>query len=76
MKKTLKSITIVQDTGDVPMLMRRYRVWLEDEMEEEGGFWWNCMMDENQCLFNPNYPDEERDTLQWYIENGYKVEEI
>jgi len=76
MKKTLKSITIVQDTGDVPMLMRRYRVWLEDEMEEEGGFWWKCMMDENQCLFDPNYQDEERDTLQWYIENGYKVEEL
>ena len=56
--------------------MKQYRVWLEDEMEEEGGFWWNCMMDENQCLFDPNYPDEERDTLQWYIEYGYKVEQI
>ena len=76
MKKTLKSITIVQDTGDVPMLMKRYRVWLEDEMEEEGGFWWHCMMDENQCLFDPNFPDEERDTLDQYIQLGYKIEEI
>jgi hypothetical protein len=76
MKGTLKSITIVQDTGDTPMLMRRYRVWLEDSVEPEGGFWWNCMMDENGCLFNPNYPNEDRDTLQWYIDNGYKVEQL
>ena len=54
----------------------RYRVWLEDEMEEEGGLWWNCMMDHNGCLFDPKYPDEERDTLQWFIEHGYKVEEL
>jgi hypothetical protein len=56
--------------------MRRFRVWLEDEMEEEGGFWWNCVMDQNQCLFDPNFQDEERDTLQWYIDHGYKVEEL
>jgi hypothetical protein len=45
-------------------------------MEEEGGCWWNCMMDENACLFDPKYPNEERDTLQWYINHGYKVEEL
>lgn len=76
MKKTLKSITIVQDTGDTPMLMKRFRVWLEDSVEPDGGFWWHCMMDENGCLFDPNHPDRERDTLQWYIDHGYKVEEI
>ena len=76
MKKTLKSITIVQDTGDVPMLMKRYRVWLDDSVEPEGGRWWHCMMDENQCLFDPNFPDEERDTLDQYIQWGYKIEEI
>ncbi len=69
-------ITIANYTAETHPLMRRYRVWLEDEMEEEGGCWWNCMMDENQCLFDPNYPDEERDTLQWYINHGYKVEEL
>ena len=56
--------------------MKKYRVWLEDEMEEEGGCWWNCLMDENQCLYDENYPDEERDTLNWYIENEYQVEEL
>jgi hypothetical protein len=55
---------------------KKYRVWLEDEMEEEGGYWWNCLMDENQCLYDENYPDEERDTLNWYIENEYQVEEL
>ena len=54
----------------------RYRIWLEDEMEEEGGSWWNCMMDKNGYLFDPKYPNEERDTLQWYINHGYKVEEL
>lgn len=69
-------ITFAPYTDETHPLMRRYRVWLEDEMEEEGGFWWNCMMDENGCLFDPNYPNEERDTLQWYIDHGYKVEEL
>ena len=69
-------ITIANYTGEPHPLMRRYRVWLEDSVEPEGGFWWNCVMDENQCLFDPNYPNEERDTLQWYIDNKYKVEEL
>ena len=53
-----------------------YRVWLEDSVETEGGSWWYCMMDENGCLYDPNYLDEERDTLEWFIDNGYKVEQI
>lgn len=69
-------ITIANYTKEPHPLMRRYRVWLEDSVEPEGGFWWNCVMDENQCLFDPNFPNEERDTLQWYIDNGYKVEEL
>jgi hypothetical protein len=69
-------ITIANYTNEAHPLMRRFRVWLEDSVEPEGGFWWNCLMDENQCLFDPNYPDEERDTLQWYIDNNYKVEEL
>ena len=76
MKKTLKSITIVQDTGETPLLMRRYRVWLEDSVEPEGGTWWYCMMDENGCLFDPKYPDDERDTLDQYMAWGYKIEEL
>jgi hypothetical protein len=69
-------ITIANYTAEPHPLMRRYRVWLEDSVEPEGGFWWNCVMDENQCLFDPNFPNEERDTLQWYIDNNYKVEEL
>jgi hypothetical protein len=69
-------ITIANYTNETHPLMRRYRVWLEDSVEPEGGFWWNCVMDENQCLFDPNFSNEERDTLQWYIDNGYKVEEL
>jgi hypothetical protein len=69
-------ITFGNITDEPHPLMRRFRVWLIDEVEEEGGSWWNCVMDENQCLFDPNYPDEERDTLQWYIDHGYKVEEL
>ena len=76
MKETLKNIYIVSDTGDTPMLMRRYRVWLEDSVEPEGGCWWYCYVDENGCLYDPNYPDEERDTIEWYIKNEYKVEQI
>jgi hypothetical protein len=69
-------ITIANYTKEPHPLMRRFRVWLEDSVEPEGGFWWNCVMDENQCLFDPNFPNEERDTLQWYNDHGYKVEEI
>jgi hypothetical protein len=69
-------ITIANYTKEPHPLMRRYRVWLEDSVEPEGGFWWNCVMDENQCLFDPNFPNEERDTLRCYIDNNYKVEKI
>jgi hypothetical protein len=69
-------ITIANYTKEPHPLMRRFRVWLEDSVEPEGGFWWNCVLDQNKCLFDPNYPNEERDTLQWYIDNNYKVEEL
>jgi hypothetical protein len=69
-------ITFANITDEPHPLMRRFRVWLEDAVEEKYGFWWYCVMDENQCLFDPNFPDEERDSLQWYIDHGYKVEEL
>jgi hypothetical protein len=56
--------------------MIQYKVWLEDSCEPEGGFWWYCLLDENGYLYDENYPNEERDTIQWYIDNGYKVEEV
>jgi hypothetical protein len=56
--------------------IKKYRVWLEDAMEEELGFWWYCYLDNNKCLQDYNYPDDEPDTLQWFIDKGYKVEEV
>ena len=55
------------------MIRKQYKVWLEDSVELEGGFWWYCLLDENGCLYDENYPEEERDLLQWYIDHGYKV---
>ena len=56
--------------------MKQYRVWLEDAIEEKLGFWWYCLLDDNGCLYDQSYPNEERDTIQWYIDNDYKVEEV
>lgn len=56
--------------------MKNYRVWLEDAVEPEGGFWWYCLLDDKGYLIDPKYYDDQPDTLQWYIDNGYKVEEI
>ena len=56
--------------------MIKYRVWLEDAVEELGGFWWHCYLDKNGCLQDYDYPDENPDTVKWYIDNGYKVEKL
>jgi hypothetical protein len=53
-----------------------HKVWLEDSVEKEGGFWWYCYMDHNGCLQDEKYFDELPDKLQWYIDNKYKVEKI
>ena len=63
-----------------------HRVWLEDSVEELGGFWWYCYLDHNGCLQDEKYliflifdekcPDDLPETPQWYINNGYKVEEL
>ena len=55
---------------------KHYRVWFEDSMEEEGGYWWNAVTDQCGKLYDINHPNEERDTVQWYVDNGYKVEEV
>jgi hypothetical protein len=55
---------------------KHYRVWFPDSMEEEGGFWWNAVTDSFNRLYEINHPIEDRDTVQWYIDNGYKVEEV
>ena len=47
-------------------------------MEIEGGTWWHCYSDAHGYLRPDGYnlPAEELDTLQWYIDHGYKVEEL
>jgi hypothetical protein len=56
--------------------MKQYRVWLEDAVEEEGGFWWYCYLDHNGCLQDEKYLDDKPETPQWYIDHDYKVEEV
>lgn len=63
-------VNIFQDKSK----LTKYKVWLEDSVEELGGFWWRCYLDSNGCLQDFIYPEEDPDTLEWYIENGYKVE--
>ena len=45
-------------------------------MEEEGGYWWHCKLNNEGYLYDPGYDQEEWDTLEWYLQNGYKVEEV
>lgn len=56
--------------------MKKYRVWLVDSVEEEGGSWWYCYLTNEGTLQDYTYPDEHADTVHWYITNGYKVEEL
>ena len=55
---------------------KHYRVWFPDVMEAIGGYWWHAVTDPCGRLYDPNHPNEERDTVQWYIDNGYKIEEV
>lgn len=56
----------------------KYRVWLEDSVEPEGGTWWYCFEDANGYLRQENYNHsvDELDTLDQYIKWGYKIEQI
>ena len=55
---------------------KHYKVWFPDSMEDEGGFWWHCKLNNEGYLYDPGYDQEEWDTLEWYLQNGYKVEEV
>ena len=57
---------------------KKYRVWLEDSVELEGGTWWHCYADAHGYLRQEGYdhPVDELDTLDQYIQWGYKIEEI
>ena len=55
---------------------KHYRVWIPDIMEAIGGSWWHAVTDSCGRLYDPKHPNEDRDTVQWYIDNGYKIEEV
>jgi len=56
--------------------MKKYRVWLEDSVEPESGSWWYSYLGKDGKLHDYIYTDEQADTPQWYIDHGYKVEEV
>jgi hypothetical protein len=57
-----------------------YRMWLEDTVEPEGGIWCYMGMDDKGYLYQLNwrYTDEHDkiDTLEQYLQWGYKIQEL
>lgn len=56
-----------------------YRMWLEDTVEPEGGTWCYMATDDKNVLWqlNFNYPENANpETLEQYIEWGYKIEQL
>lgn len=56
--------------------MKKYKVWIEDNMEPELGFWWYCYLDKNGYLQDMERKDEMPDSLEWHLKHGYKVVEL
>jgi len=56
--------------------MKKYRVWLEDIVEPNGGFWWNCYLGDDGKLYDYIYTDQQADTLEWFIKHDYIIEEL
>lgn len=60
--------------------MKKYRIWLEDSVESEGGFWWICEVDKygfcHQLGFDYKGKLDQLETLQSFIDDGYKIEEL
>jgi hypothetical protein len=54
-------------------------MWLEDTVEPEGGTWCYMGADDKNFLWqlNFNYQDNEKgETLEQYLQWGYKIEEL
>ena len=79
-KKYLKSCgTHTVSGNEIRMVpLKKYRVWLSDSVESEGGTWWYCFEDARGYLRQEGYdhPVEELDTLQQYLAWGYKIEQL
>jgi len=58
---------------------RYFRIWLEDKVEPEGGTWCYMGMDEKGFLWQLNFQykyNEQPETLEQYLQWGYKIQEI
>lgn len=59
-----------------------YRIWIERTKHHEGGFWCYMGMDEDGYLWELNenreshFADKVNNTLQQYLEWGYKIEKL
>jgi len=56
-----------------------YRVWIEDNVEPESGFWCYMATDEKNFLYQLNFLYKENDqpeTLEQYLRWGYKIEQL
>ena len=55
-----------------------YRIWFADEVEPEGGLWIYYGVDKNRISYELNFDytgkKDQLDSIDWYIENGYKIE--
>jgi hypothetical protein len=54
-------------------------MWLEDTVEPEGGTWCYMGMDEKGFLRQLNFAyqeNEEPETLEQYLQWGYKIQEL
>ena len=54
-------------------------MWLEDNVEPEGGFWSYMGADDKNFLYQLNFPyqeNEQPETLEQYLRWGYKIEEL
>jgi hypothetical protein len=59
--------------------VKYYRMWLEDKVEPNGGFWCYMGADEKNFLYQLNgiyYEDDQPETLEQYLQWGYKIEEL
>ena len=54
-------------------------MWLEDTVEPEGGTWCYMGMDDKGFLWQLNFAyqeTEQADTLEQYLQWGYKIQEL
>jgi len=59
--------------------VKYYRMWLEDKVEPNGGFWCYMGADDKNFLYQLNgiyYEDDQPETLEQYLQWGYKIEEL